>query len=67
MLWVETPSAVLIAQALFTTPTDNKGLEYPELWTPCEKKANAFLLTESKKEILFFLGLPENASLLMRA
>jgi cell wall-associated NlpC family hydrolase len=55
MLWVETPSAVLIAQALFTTPTDNKGLEYPELWTPCEKKAKRISIDRVKKgDLIFF-------------
>ena len=65
MLWVETPKVVLIARDLFTMPTANKALEYPEQLMPCEKKASVFLLTEPKKEILFFLGLPENAGLPM--
>jgi hypothetical protein len=51
MLWVEILKVGLIARDLFTMPTDNKALEYPEQLMPCEKKASAFLSTEPKKEI----------------
>ena len=49
MLWVEILKVGLIARDLFTMPTDNKALEYPEQLMPCEKKGKRISVDRAKK------------------